>query len=822
MKLKIYLSIMCFSLIFTKAIAQEIPLDIVERVNAVDYIFEGEVISSEPYYTNNNQYIHTSNTVNITKRLKGAIQCGTIEVITVGGTVNSTTLEVSHSLELEVGSKGIFLMDDSNREVSTIDFYPETNPQVLEGTYENQSFIRYWWNGQGINASDLWNNYDSLEQVYNSTEAITGLNFIDCSASAIGTDFEDPRLNEVIDEEVIFPTYSQERFDSLIDYINLKKRFFTRNDRANDKIFYNIENTIVTGTTTKYLEFDVTVKDDYGLGYLDLSAVRIEYDDQVFGNDVVANSNIIVTRGTLNSDPNCYSDPAPSDELNGHTVLITALETVYSQCKAPITTAPQSIMHVKMGFLDCNIPSDIALVDTSTFFSASLIQAYSAYSDFPADTFSTEYDFVEHIQVESVPACKATISDFYPKEIAGGIGDILTIEGFQFGATRGDGNVFFKNADDGGNSEVYLDDLDFVLWSDTLIKIKMPSYDSSSAIGVSQVNNPAGTGFFRILADDGTFDISDTSLKVIFSVYNHSTKNPITIAPWSEMNQELVWHCDSLVANYDNGKMKAVIGKAISDWRCVTGINWRLGNDLNTIVSGTAADTSCIISFSSLGGSALIQTDTWSFPCGSNYVAVESDIRIDSNYTWFSDTTNLAVPVNEIALYTRILHELGHAHLLNHVIDDNGLMHFSTPSASIGVTNLPTDATANLGGNWIMTNTQNTSNASCSSTDNILRLGNPCQQLNIVELNENNSFSIYPNPFSKHLVTAISVNAPLDVSIKLYDITGKEMVSYIRHLENGKNIISSEVELLPEGIYIIKIQSTDNSIDYAKKIVKYD
>jgi hypothetical protein len=35
-----------------RIIAQEIPLDIVTRVNAVDYIFEGKVINSQSYFAN--------------------------------------------------------------------------------------------------------------------------------------------------------------------------------------------------------------------------------------------------------------------------------------------------------------------------------------------------------------------------------------------------------------------------------------------------------------------------------------------------------------------------------------------------------------------------------------------------------------------------------------------------------------------------------------------------------------------------------------------------------------------------------------------------
>ena len=88
-------------------------------------------------------------------------------------------------------------------------------------------------------------------------------------------------------------------------------------------------------------------------------------------------------------------------------------------------------MHIKMKIQTCDIPNNIALVDTATFFGPSLIINYSAYAEFPADTFQTYYDELEHNQIESVPECKLTITDFYPKELAGGIKDTLTIKGFQ-------------------------------------------------------------------------------------------------------------------------------------------------------------------------------------------------------------------------------------------------------------------------------------------------------------------------------------------------------------------------------------------------------
>ena len=67
---------------------QEIPIDIVDRINAVDYIFEGTVIKSTPYKTENGKYILTSNTIEIHKVLKGDLSCGTVELVTNGGMVD--------------------------------------------------------------------------------------------------------------------------------------------------------------------------------------------------------------------------------------------------------------------------------------------------------------------------------------------------------------------------------------------------------------------------------------------------------------------------------------------------------------------------------------------------------------------------------------------------------------------------------------------------------------------------------------------------------------------------------------------------------------
>jgi len=367
--------------------------------------------------------------------------------------------------------------------------------------------------GWARNAADLWNNYDSLALVYNATEAITGLTYIDCGSttSIITHGTSDPNIDEY---PFVFPVYPLLDVDSMLIVSSEEYHRSTADnqDRANDKIFYSMENLIISGTTTKYLEFDVMVKDDWGLGYLDLVGVRIQYDPLTFGNSVVSNSTIAVTRGSMISDINCYSNPTLYQTSN-NIVTIKINASINSSCRAQMLTTKQSILHVKIEIIDCNPTTQIALVDTADFFGPSEVLTYSAYTNGPSLSIRTYYDHIEHVQSSTVPECVTTITGFYPKEIAGGVGDILSIKGFQFGPVRGDGNIFFKNADDAGMSEVYLDDLDFIYWSDTLVQLKMPSYDSAFVGGTASIGYPAGTGVIKLFTDDGGQDITTTLLK---------------------------------------------------------------------------------------------------------------------------------------------------------------------------------------------------------------------------------------------------------------------------------------------------------------------
>jgi hypothetical protein len=813
------------------AVSQELPIDIIDRINRVDYIFEGEVISSTPYETQNGRYIYTSNTIKISRILKGDLTCGTIELITDGGIVDERWVTRSHGLELARNCKGIFLTTLTDKELSSVDFYSENNYQKLEAPFQNQSFIKYWHDGVGWKVSDVWANYDSLAQVYNLAELVTGLNFVDCQEPSIFESDMAQSMTEVVEQETVMPTYSASDFAVLLNYVQHKKEHFTNNNRgmAGDKVFYDMENFIISGSSTKFLEFDITIRDNLGSGYLDLSAIRIVYNPAVFGSNVVTNSNIEITRGTINSDPDCYSDPLPID-MAPNAFYAMALETEYSQCKALVQTTPQKLMHLKMRIQNCNILSNIELLDTATFFDPSLILGISAYSDFPADTFSTFYNELQHQQTTSVPACVPTITSFTPTTVAGGIKEVLQIRGFQFGASRGSGTVFFKNANDGGNSEVACDDGDFLptaSWSDTLIQVYVPSADTAQIQSTAVPLSPAGTGTFKVLTNSGLVASSPIPVTIEYSVFNttaHPTKPAEFLAPTFNQSGQFVFHLDSAVAHFQGGAMVPVIRKALKEWSCLTGIDWVLSPDSSyPNLPGPQEDSLCVIRFGSLGtnltgATQLALNIAYGSTCAPRYYISESDLLINSDTSihWFIDTIpSNPIPPGESDLYFALLHEIGHAHCLNHVIEENAVMHFvDNTDGAYRKIELYYDQSAYAGGNWVMDKSvQYPPSASCTLTG--MAVAAPlCDDIfSVSEQVEECTLSIFPNPFSDDLTIrsrGITINRML-----VYDMTGGEVL----FSDNpNKDIVNLNLRQLESGVYLVKVMFENGTSEVLKAV----
>jgi len=92
-----------------------------------------------------------------------------------------------------------------------------------------------------------------------------------------------------------------------------------------------------------------------------------------------------------------------------------------------------------------------------------------------------------------------------------------------------------------------------------------------------------------------------------------------------------------------------------------------------------------------------------------------------------------------------------------------------------------------------------------------------------VGLEENklaNDFRFYPNPADKNLNIEFELAAEAEVSIKVLDITGREVLSLATEtLSNGNHTQSISVESLPAGSYFVEL-SIDGNVSVEKLMVK--
>lgn len=89
--------------------------------------------------------------------------------------------------------------------------------------------------------------------------------------------------------------------------------------------------------------------------------------------------------------------------------------------------------------------------------------------------------------------------------------------------------------------------------------------------------------------------------------------------------------------------------------------------------------------------------------------------------------------------------------------------------------------------------------------------------LGINEINVSEKISAYPNPVSKTLYLSFSQPLVGGATLKIMDITGKELSSqYIRKVQGSLPV---DVSLLPVGLYFVSIENS-NGVVLTQKFVK--
>jgi hypothetical protein len=199
----------------------------------------------------------------------------------------------------------------------------------------------------------------------------------------------------------------------------------------------------------------------------------------------------------------------------------------------------------------------------------------------------------------------------------------------------------------------------------------------------------------------------------------------------------------------------------------------------------------------------------------------EVDIIVDYGYQWMYDTTGtqwVNFPYSDF--YAVLLHELGHAHLLDHISDPLALMYFAQLQTPIQPADRPiylnTEISCKEGGDYVLFRSGAVTYGNCIAIDTLIpQSGYGCTPFNAVEETAiSHNIAIYPNPFENNIQIVFWRDIPY-FQVEIYDITGQRLYE-----KKCTNTAQQEIDLslLPQGVYYLKLHN--NLFNYQQIIIK--
>lgn len=283
----------------------------------------------------------------------------------------------------------------------------------------------------------------------------------------------------------------------------------------------------------------------------------------------------------------------------------------------------------------------------------------------------------------------ATISSFAPTTVNAGtfydsIKNTLTINGSGFGATpSGDCAVLFKDADSDDNDPTFTVDYTspyFIKWSNNQIIIHVP--------------DQAGTGPIGVQIADGTLTSTVTDLDVFYSVQNATfdidgetvIKEPRLANTDGKGGYTLLYGNSTAGSGADITKTESyqTFKRALNTWKELTGVNITEGGN-STVQKIDAYDGNNMVLLDNTNtgiarlAEGVLATTYSGFsvcPSSENFAAQKAGFDVLIRNTGVSKgnvdfTAGPCFPTqNEYDLENTILHELGHALNLGHIVDD--------------------------------------------------------------------------------------------------------------------------------------------------------
>ncbi|MDR2835793.1 MAG: IPT/TIG domain-containing protein, partial [Bacteroidales bacterium] len=451
------------------------------------------------------------------------------------------------------------------------------------------------------------------------------------------------------------------------------------------QVSYNID------STKYYFDFDVNVVGNNNNTFISMVSFYIDYNMLPFvtytGEKVFISLDSQFATTTYEKHVS----------LSGNLGVVVNIRQGVPLLRTQLTITPKRLLHVKME-LNNNLSN--ALTGFEFLYLTTAINVYvnaanAGYSD--GQTYETQtYTPISSFLINTpVP----TILSFTPTTRRAGLGEEIIISGSNFGTQKG--KVLFTSAEAPTTTNAgFLKGLDAQYietseWTNTQIKVKVPSFVQDGYIGISGTEpgfgGSAGTGPIKVVrADSVTSAASSTTLTVEYSLTNYkenyNTNTPIERVYLIRHNCEydFRFHLHTNIRDHaDKVQIIAAIEAVISKWRTETGLNIIIAKNANNTdyeYKSTFTASYNIIGFDIISSNLDAEMGT-SGSYGRNNGKVlraqgGSHIRINPNDPWCYDTNlSNSVPSGQVGFYNALLHEVGHILLLGHIKYLGKLMH---------------------------------------------------------------------------------------------------------------------------------------------------
>jgi hypothetical protein len=657
-----------------------------------DYIFEGKLISGKAFPNADTSKIWTSFQIRVTHVLKGKIDTGMIELILNSGAIFDSQdkgyaliAEYNNEYALNIPFDGVFFCKKTE-----FAFHPASgNPSVEPLQNKLNAILHYMPNQSDRNfalygLNDLY--FTDKEEFYQYASQYKGMNINKKKENTLNNLPDSLFYNPELDE---FMAKQWERYYQIKQ--NKERVPVKKGIASTVELNISIQNQQITEGDVRYFEFDVCAStNEPGIYFCNMLA-RINFNTALFGTYLTTNGKVTISKGALfnSSTYEARVDDVSSSRLN---IALAPPYGGFTPNYVYLPMVPITLLHVKI-----EIPSTSSTGYAGiTFQEKDFTCIFSSYANFPTEVAPTSlFDITNYIDPEpfmvTISTTNPVIQSFTPNNIVAGAGEVLTISGNNFGTAKG--SIRFNNADDGGNSQVVVDNTSVYIksWSNTKVEVVVPSFALNSN-GTKM--SPAGSGNFEVVTSTSRTASSPLALTVNYSFLNARTPSTnVDQRLYLVNNNGINGMTFTLHSSLQNNTVAIqCIEKALCAWSGNLGIVLELEKDINdnyifentTLISGKNLiwinpNRPSAMAFNYIYDESLLSTEQ---PNGKffKFITGKTDIEIapvwDVNIPWDYRTSG-TVPAGYGSFYNAFLHELGHILGLHHVNNPNALMYYT-------------------------------------------------------------------------------------------------------------------------------------------------